>query len=750
MKRALRRRRDDALIIVVLAALACVLAWSDGAWRLDRFLYDNTLSLLPRPAPEDVVIIAIDDASISAIGRWPWPRTVHATLLERLHEARPRAIALDLVLSEPAPDPAQDLWLARALAQSAAPVVVPVPLTAGGTPLPPVPVLRAQLRPASATPAVDGDGVLRHVFLYEGAARAMLPQLALALLEAGGGQLHPALRPDWDRAPAGALRRDGRLLLRYLGPPGTVQRVSYVDVLQGRVPASALTGRDLLIGMTAQGLGDTLATPVNARHHAMSGVEVLAQTLQMLRSGDGLRSISPPLLAALSVLALTLLVAAYRPLGARRALALSLASVPLVALASAVSLASGWVWSPLPYAVPALLAYPLWSWRRLEQTVQVLDREIRQLAQDTADEGRVPVRRGAEADPLALQLRDLRRAGRLVREARSFLAGAVEGLPTAMLVGDASGRVALANARAAALFEVESAAELRGLDLARLLAEFSPRQPLDWFAALLALQPGDAGLTVEAALGAAEVLVHAAAIELLGQRRLIVSVADLHPVREAQRQREETLAFVSHDLRSPANAMLLLTDPARGDAWTPQQLLPELRRLAERTLALSDDFVHAARAQTRALQAEPVPAAELLAEGVADLVPLAHDAGVELSIQAEPGPALRLDRALVVRALANLVSNAIKHSPRGSVVRVQARHDAAQGLLIEVSDAGPGLAADQAAALAAGEDALRVAGPGGVGLGLLFVQRVARRHGGQLCVRADRPGTLELRLSGIP
>lgn len=752
---SLRRRRDDALIALLLAALAALLALHDGAWRADRLLYDTTLSLLPRPAPDDVVIVAIDEPSVEAIGRWPWPRTLHATLLDRIAAAKPRAIALDLVLSEPDPNPAQDRWLALAL-QRAAPVVVPVPWQSVGDrpgPLLPVDLLRPHVVLASAEPAVDADGVLRHLFLRAGPGGAPYPHAAAALLEAGGERVHPALRPEWDTAPAGnaAWRRDGRLLLRYLGPPGTVRQLSYLDVLQGRVPAAALAGRYVLIGMTAQGLGDTLATPVNAGHRAMPGIEVLAQSLQMLRSGDGLRSVPPGLLALASALAAAALVPAFRALGARGALALALLSVPLVVLAAGASLAAGWVWSPVAYAVPALLAYPLWSWRRLEHAVTVLDREIRRLAAEPLEAGRpaAAVAAADEPDPLSARLGELERAGQVVREARSFLAGALEGLPTAMLVGDADGRVALANARAAALFEVESAADLKGLDLPRLVSEFAPRAPLDWFAVLLALQPGEPGVSVEATLGGVDHLVHAAAIELLGQRRLIVSAADLAPVREAQRLREETLAFVSHDLRAPANAMLLLTDLQRREALPAEQLLPELRRLAERTVALSEDFVQAARAQTRPLQRAPVAADALLEEGVADLRALAGDRGVELVTAADPGPPLALDRALVARAIANLVSNAIKHSPPGGEVLVRARHEA--GLLrVEISDGGPGLASDQAEALADGEDGVRVAGPGGVGLGLLFVQRVARRHGGSLGVAEGRPGTVVLTLSGNP
>ncbi len=52
------------------------------------------------------MIVAIDDASLAALGRWPWPRTLHAALLERLREAGVRGVALDVIFTEPEADDA--------------------------------------------------------------------------------------------------------------------------------------------------------------------------------------------------------------------------------------------------------------------------------------------------------------------------------------------------------------------------------------------------------------------------------------------------------------------------------------------------------------------------------------------------------------------------------------------------------------------------------------------------------------------
>jgi CHASE2 domain-containing sensor protein len=444
------------------------------------------------------VIVAIDDASIQAIGRWPWRRAVHATLLGRLAAARPRAVVLDLLLSEPDPDPEQDRVLARAMA-GVAPVVVPVAWQGLGGALAavePVEPLRSQALLGAAEAAVDADGVLRSAFLRAGPADTLYPHLALAALQAGGEAVSPRVHaepgPGDTALPApgaGQRQREGRLLIRFAGPPGTVERVSYVDVLSGAVPAARLAGRYVLIGATGAGVGDTLATPVNRRHHAMPGVEVHANLLHTLRSGDSLRAVEGLPLAGLSGLLLAALLAGFAAFGPRAALPMAVASAPLALGSSLLALGLGWWVSPVPFVLPALLAYPLWSWRRLERAVAGLDREIARLEAEPAGGGAprtAPV--PGRGDAIASRLQALQRAGTLLRQARRFLADALAAMPTAMLVADEQARVVLANPRAAALFEIEAAAEVQGLDLPRLLGEFVTAQALR-----LARRPCDAG-----------------------------------------------------------------------------------------------------------------------------------------------------------------------------------------------------------------------------------------------------------------
>ena len=743
------RRRDSLWIALGLAALAAVLAVTQVTWRLDRVVYDQALSWWSRPAPPQITVIAIDDASLSAIGRWPWPRAVHATLLEQLAAARPKAVALDLVLSEADADPRQDALLARAM-QQAAPVVVPLTWVSadGAAPrwLTPTPALAAAAQLASAETAVDEDGVLRSAFLHVGDAQARLPHVALALMQAAGETVHPAIRVQAPPAPSDSWQRSDRMLIRYGGPPGHVTRLSYIDVLGGAVPVDQLRGRYLLVGMTAQGLGDTLATPVNAGHSAMPGVEVLAQTLHMLRSGDGLRAPSPGALAALWALLVGLGVLAMVRLSQRAALLGALGAATGVLAASVAALQAGWWLAPTPAIAAALLAYPLWSWRRLELAVRGLDDEIRRLDADTPHTPMAALSR----DAIGGRLQRLHAATDLLRSARRYLADVLESLPTATLVADEQHRVLMANAQAALLFEAGEAVDLNGLDLRRLLREFSTDEAQDWAQVLAALRPGEPALSLQARLAEqGDYVIQLSAADLAGDRRVLVSVADVAPVKRAERQREEALAFVTHDLRSPASAILLLTDAALARGSVPADWLPQVRALAARSLELSEAFVRYAQADLVAPQPVHTELQGLLDEATAALRPQAEAAGVSLTLAvASASDAALLDRALVSRALANLVSNAIRHSPRGG--RVLLRVSTAPGTVwFEVADDGPGLSADQQQVLERTEDGLRSGYADGVGLGLRFVQRVARRHGGQLRWRprdAGQPGLFELRL----
>lgn len=176
------------VLSLLIALLAALCAWQQWMWRADQALYDALLSLAERAPREDIVIVGIDDDSLSQIGRWPWRRAVHATLIERLTDADARGVLLDVILSEPeGGDGKGDAALERAIGQNRR-TVLAVALDVGTDrrlrEIAPIPALAAAASGLGHIDAeLDPDGVTRSVYLWAGLGAARHPQLALALLQ---------------------------------------------------------------------------------------------------------------------------------------------------------------------------------------------------------------------------------------------------------------------------------------------------------------------------------------------------------------------------------------------------------------------------------------------------------------------------------------------------------------------------------------------------------------------------------------
>ena len=164
---------------------------------------------------------------------------------------------------------------------------------------------------------------------------------------------------------------------------------------------------------------------------------------------------------------------------------------------------------------------------------------------------------------------------------------------------------------------------------------------------------------------------------------------------------------------------------------------------------MAESFVRLASAESQEYRMEPLDMAAVLAETVDDLWALAQDHGVKLVITRSPECApLRGDRALLCRAVANVINNAIKFSPRDAVVQC-ALVERDNRWVLSVRDAGPGIAPELQCQLFAPFQRLHDhSHPAveGVGLGLALVHTVVLRHGGALEVDSDLGRGTEFRI----
>jgi serine phosphatase RsbU (regulator of sigma subunit)/CHASE2 domain-containing sensor protein len=320
--------------LCLLAALAVLALWPRHGLQLA--LFDAYQRAFPRqPASQPAVIVGIDEATLADLGQWPWPRHFLAALIDAIAAAQPATVGLDMFfpeadrasparLAENRPDLPEGVRAALAAATSndallaASLAAAPSVLASAGfreslpgannpilgaetvtvTAAPPalrsyahilasIPELQRAARGRAVVNAEPEDGVARRVPLVVDVAGRMMPTLAvemqrMATPQAAAVELSAAtLRIGALDVP---LDKGGQAWV-YYSPRGTIPVVSALEVLQGGA-ADRLRGRHVLVGLTAHGLVDQIATPLG---DIRPGVEIHAQLLGAFADGRLLR-----------------------------------------------------------------------------------------------------------------------------------------------------------------------------------------------------------------------------------------------------------------------------------------------------------------------------------------------------------------------------------------------------------------------------------------------------------------------------
>jgi adenylate cyclase len=304
-----------------------------------------------------VVVVEIDGRSIADVGeRWPWPRSVHGQIVRNLAGAK--AVVYDVLFS---PGSADDDALAAALRESGNVVLSAeaVLQDQGRGKLfrvseltPPVEKLASTAVVGHANITPDPDGVVRSVpLLVETKDGDLLPAMSLAAY----ARVEGLGNGPYTVGPTGVIIGDHAIPTG----PKSILTVAYapqlndeaphrpvysaVDVLKGRVPASAFAGKIVLIGATDPSLGDTKPTPV-AKAVEMPGVLIHANALDTMLTGQELRPVGDVRTAVYAGV-LALLVA----------LVTLLAPVSVAPIAALVALAAYVVWAILRFDTGTVL-----------------------------------------------------------------------------------------------------------------------------------------------------------------------------------------------------------------------------------------------------------------------------------------------------------------------------------------------------------------------------------------------------------
>ncbi len=282
----IRQRARRRLRLLLFAGTAAVLiGFVITAYGFD-VLHDSELDTVDarftirgdRPSPKDVVVVKVDDVTFDELQlRWPFDRSVHARLVDRLREGGAKAIAYDVQFTEPT-TPSQDNRLIDAVDRAHNVVLATTETDEhghanvfGGDDV--VRTVGAQV--GSANYLSDAGGVIRRM-PYE---VERLKSFSVKAAEAASGR----------RIKRADLSEDNAWI-DWHGPPGTIDSVSFSRALNGQVPPRFFRGKVVVVGASAPSLQDVHATAVSG-DDVQPGPEIQAESIATALEGFPLKSV---------------------------------------------------------------------------------------------------------------------------------------------------------------------------------------------------------------------------------------------------------------------------------------------------------------------------------------------------------------------------------------------------------------------------------------------------------------------------
>lgn len=336
-----------------------------------------------------------------------------------------------------------------------------------------------------------------------------------------------------------------------------------------------------------------------------------------------------------------------------------------------------------------------------------------------------------------------------VVQARQASHAAIESLPDPVVVFDRAGQILAANEAARTLLRLprdEQSARLGDVEPAPRAAIERARTHVLSGRGPYVSQGYEEAVRLTVAGAERQFLPRGSALYETdgGIAGVAVTLQDVTRLRHFDELKTDLVATVAHEFRTPLTslrmAVHLCLEEAAGPLTTKQaELLQGAREDCERMQAMVDDLLDLSRIEGGILDVRPqVIDVEPVLDGAVEAERgAAAEAGVDLRAQAPPGlPAIRADRERIHLVLVNLVSNAIRHTPRGGSVRLVAAEGPDGHVTIRVTDSGDGIPREFQPRIFEKFFRLPGAPTGGAGLGLFIARETVRAHRGEIGVES--------------
>jgi signal transduction histidine kinase len=349
-------------------------------------------------------------------------------------------------------------------------------------------------------------------------------------------------------------------------------------------------------------------------------------------------------------------------------------------------------------------------------------------------------------DVVQSKIKQVQALGSEYEELRRIIDDSLSGMADGLLICSSRGQVMLSNHRAGWYLHDDDNANINGQSLIHVVENIHLKDGDNWTSLLQQVMFRQERVLAHARHETGrELMIEISPLKIIGDvfDGFVVNFSDISLLKASEHKRDEVLNFLSHDLRSPLSSMIALIELAKNKSSIDEMhaMLESMEKNTHKTLHLAEQFLQLSRANANEkINFYDIDFNSVVLNAIDQIwalsdkmkVSITHDfEHDELWTHAEPD--------LLERAILNLLSNAIKHSTAGARVKVVVTLNENE-ISCCVIDQGSGISAEELPHLF--EMFRRTRGAGverkyGIGLGLAFVDAVARRHSGCVSVESE-------------
>ncbi|WP_421655595.1 CHASE2 domain-containing protein [Leptothermofonsia sp. ETS-13] len=739
-----------------LVSIAFAILLSLGSFQpLEQIAYNALFRLRGERSWDDrLVVIAIDDASIKQLGRFPWNRQRYTQLLNVLNKAKPSVVAFNLILSESSSD---DPQLAEAIVRNSQ-VVLAQGWDHNGLLLFPVPDLqKAAIATGHILKQQDTDGLTRKIDLYiQG-----VPAFSLSIIQAYS-LVQATVPPPNSNQP---------FWINWAGQIQHIRQFAFADVIEEKISLHELKGKIVLVGVTAAGI-DSLATPFD-RNPPASGVYFHTAVVNNLLQQNPLQPLPAiwlPLILLLGGPGLSLLLSHQRE--ERQALMWAAVCLGWGAVVFCLFHLTHWLPLAFPLCLVTTTAGAVFVRERLRMGT-LLDRQVQQLWQTYRHDlvAHQQMMAGFGLHQTMAQTSFVQSATQLAALAeqlgrsQSTQAAIARSLSMGLLAADWDGWVWFCNPIASDWLGIQVGNDLSThlvpewltekewqTDL-HMLKQQEPVPPHElhwgdrWFALklepLVYCAPKTQAATESSPLDGLLLVLEDITTRKQAETALEKQVEELQQVAQLK---DDFLSTVSHELRSPMANMKMAIELLKiaKSKEAADHYLKILQTECDREIELIEDLLDLQRLEAGA-QTHTISEIDLqnwLSSILAPFHERAENQQQTLQVHLPPQLSpLRSDQVGLKRIIVELVNNACKYTPAGETITVAVSlPDTAHPLLqIRITNSGTDIPASELSRIFEKFYRVPKADPwkrGGTGLGLALVKKLVESLKGTIHVQS--------------